>query len=100
MGINGNHITREVLEDFTMFCKVDLPRSEKTIKEHINNLKRYVKVKGSLINAEQVRDILLYVRNNYSNPRTYRSYLCTLKVFCRDFLKKGEWVKSLRFPKI
>jgi len=81
MGINGNHITNEVLQEFAMFCKIDLLRSKKTIKEHINNLKRYVKVKGLLINSDQIRDFLLHVRNNYSNPRTYRSYLCTLRVF-------------------
>ena len=55
---------------------------------------------GSLINAGQIRDFLLYIRNNYTNPRTYRSYLCTLRVFCRDFLNQGEWVATLRFPKI
>jgi intergrase/recombinase len=100
MGINGNHITEEVLQEFAMFCKVDLLRSRRTIKEHINNLKRYRKVIGSLIYAANIRDFLFYIRRKYSNPRTYRSYLCTLKVFCRDFLKKGEWVESLRFPKI
>ena len=43
---------------------------------------------------------MFQIRSKYSNPRTYRSYLCTLKVFCRDFLKRGEWVGSLRFPRI
>jgi intergrase/recombinase len=100
MGINGNHITIEILNDFAMFCKVDLLRSQKTIKEHRNNLKRYVKVMGSLIDASKIRDFLFYIRNKYSNPRTYRSYLCTLKVFCRDYLKHGEWVQTLKFPKI
>jgi hypothetical protein len=100
MGINGNHITEEVLQDFAMFCKVDLLRAPKTIKEHINNLKRYVKAMGSFIDTKKIRDFLFYIRSRYSNPRTYRSYLCTLKVFCRDFLKKGEWVESLRFPRI
>ena len=100
MGINGNHITKEVLQEFAKFCRVDLLRSRKTIKEHINNLKRYIKVRGSFIDAASIRDFLLYIRSNYNNPRTYRSYLCTLKVFCRDFLKKDEWVESLRFPRI
>ena len=57
MGINGNHITNEVLQEFAMFCKVDLLRSKKTIKEDTNNLKRYVKVMGSSINAKQIREI-------------------------------------------
>ncbi len=100
MGINGNHITNEVLQEFAMFCKVDLLRSRRTIKEHVNNLKRYRKEMGSLIDAAKIRDFLFFIRSKYSNPRTYRSYLCTLKVFCRDFLNKGEWVESLRFPRI
>jgi intergrase/recombinase len=83
-----------------MFCKVDLLRSKKTIKEHINNLKRYVKKMGSLIDAAKIREFLFCIRNKYHNPRTYRSYLCTLRVFCRDFLKHGEWVQTLKFPKI
>ena len=100
MGINGNHITEEILQEFAMFCKVDLLRSRKTVREHINNLKRYIKAMGSFIDATEIRNFLFYIRNKYSNPRTYRSYLCTLKVFCRDFLKKGEWGESLRFPRI
>ena len=100
MGINGNHITDKMLQDFAMFCKVDLLRARKTIKEHVNNLKRYRKAMGSLIDAAKIRKFLFYIRSKYSNPRTYRSYLCTLKVFCRDFLKEDEWVESLRFPRI
>jgi hypothetical protein len=100
MGINGNHITNEALQEFAAFCKVDLLRARKTIKEHINNLKRYRKVMGSFIDAKKIREFLFYIRSRYSNPRTYRSYLCTLKVFSRDFLKRGQWVESLRFPRI
>lgn len=100
MGINGNHITNEILQDFAMFCKVDLLRSKKTIKEHINNLKRYFMVMGSQIDATKIWEFLFFIRNKYPNPRTYRSYLCTLRVFCRDFLKCGEWVQTLKFPRI
>ena len=100
MGINGNHITEEVLQDFAMFCKVDLLRAPKTTRELTNNLKRFRKAMGSYIDAAKIREFLFHIRSKYSNPRTYRSYLCTLKVFCRDSLKRGEWVESLRFPRI
>jgi hypothetical protein len=83
-----------------MFCKVDVLGARKTINEHGNNLKRYTQIVGSFIDAAKIRDFLFQIRNKHSNPRTYRSYLFTLKVFCRDFLKKGEWVESLRFPRI
>ena len=71
MGINGNHITEGVLQDSAMFCKVDLLRAPKTIKEHINNLKRYVKVMGSFFNAIKIRDFLYYIRSKYSNPALF-----------------------------
>ena len=93
-------ITDTVIERFAMFCNIDLLRSPKTIKDHVNCLKRYVKEMGNIIDAARIRDFLFKIRNTYPNPRTHRSYLCMLKVFCRDFLGKGEWVATLKFPKI
>jgi len=93
-------ITDAVLSDFAMFCRIDLVRSAKTIKMHLHALRRYVSVMGNTINATTIRDFLFKIRNTYSNPRTYRWYLCALKVFCRDFLGKGEWVATLKFPRI
>lgn len=55
---------------------------------------------GNVIDAVKIRDFLNLIRTQYPNPRTYRWYLCALKVFCRDFLCKGEWVATLKFPKI
>jgi integrase len=93
-------ITDNVLERFSMFCRIDLLRSKKSIKMHINALKRYIRMMGSAIDAVKIRDFLSRIRTQYPNPRTYRWYLCALKVFCRDFLNKGEWVATLKFPKI
>lgn len=83
-----------------MFCKVNLLRSHKTIKEHVNCLKRYSKEMGDTIDANKIRDFLSKIRTKYPNPRTYRLYLCAFKVFCRDFLKREDWAKTLRFPRI
>ena len=40
-----------------MLYKVDLLRARKTIKEHINNLKRYVKALGSFIDAKKISGV-------------------------------------------
>ena len=93
-------ITQTMIDAFANFCRIDLLRSPKTVKEHVNHLKRYVKEMGVSINAAKIRDFLSKIRNKYPNPRTHRAYLCMLKVFCRDFLGKGEWVATLKFPKI
>ena len=89
-----------VLDDFAMFCRVDLQRSEKTVKMHLQALRRYTREMGNTINARKVRDFLFKIKSKYPNPRTYRAFLCALKVFCRDYLQKGEWVATLKFPRI
>jgi hypothetical protein len=33
MGINGNHITEELLQEFALFCKIDLLRSKKQSRD-------------------------------------------------------------------
>ena len=93
-------ISDTVIDGFARFCRVDLLRSPKTVKDHVNNLKRYIKEMDNIIDATRIRDFLFKIRNTYPNPRTHRSYLCMLKVFCRDFLGKGDWVATLKFPKI
>ena len=93
-------ITDSMLDAFARFCRIDLVRSTKSIKMHLSALKRYIKEMGSIIDANLIRDFLSKIRHNYPNPRTYRWYLCALKVFVRDFLRKGEWVATLKFPRI
>jgi hypothetical protein len=93
-------ITDNVIESFANFCRVDLLRSPKTVKEYVNYLKRHVKEMGNLISATKIRTFLSIVGNKYPNPGTHRAYLCMIKVFCRDFLGRGEWVATLKFPKI
>ena len=93
-------ITDSVLDNFAMFCRVDLQRANKTVKMHINALKRYTREMGNTIDATKIRNWLFKYRNKNINPRTYRWFLCAIKVFCRDYLKKGEWVQTLKFPRI
>jgi len=93
-------ITDSVLDSFAMFCRVDLQRSNKTVKMHINALRRYNREMGNTIDAAKIRSWLFKYRNKNVNPRTYRWFLCAIKVFCRDYLKKGEWVQTLKFPRI
>jgi hypothetical protein len=89
-----------LLDDLARFCRIDLVRSAKCIKMHLTAMRRYVREMGNTINATTIRDFLFKIRSNYPNPRTYRWYLCALKVFCRDFLKQPDWVDTLKFPRI
>jgi intergrase/recombinase len=93
-------ITDSVLDSFAVFCRVDLQRANKTIKMHINALKRYIREMGNTIDANRIRAWLFKYRNKNVNPRTYRWFLCAIKVFCRDYLKRTEWVQTLKFPRI
>lgn len=99
-GNNSVVITDTLLDDFAKFCRIDLVRSAKCIKMHLTAMRRYVREMGNTINATTIRDFLFKIRSNYPNPRTYRWYLCALKIFCRDFLGKSEWVATLKFPRI
>jgi len=93
-------ITDSVLDSFAMFCRVDLQRANNTVKMHINALRRYTREMGNAIDATKIRSWLFRYRNQNVNPRTYRWFLCAIKVFCRDYLKKAEWVQTLKFPRI
>jgi integrase len=93
-------ITIALLNDFAKFCRIDLVRSAKCIKMHLTAMRRYVKEMGNTINAKTIRDFLFKIRSSYPNPRTYRWYLCALKIFCRDFLGRGKWVSTLKSPRI
>jgi site-specific recombinase XerD len=93
-------ITSQALEAFSVFCRVDLQRSDKTVKMHINALRRFSKEMGNTIDANKIRTWLCKYRNNNVNPRTYRWFLCAIKVFCRDYLRMPQWVETLKFPRI
>jgi len=77
-------ITDGVLDGFAMFCRVDLQRANKTVKMHINALRRYTREMGNTIDATKIRNWLFKYRNRNVNPRTYRWFLCAIKVFCRE----------------
>jgi intergrase/recombinase len=93
-------ITDKMLENFARFCRIDLVRSAKCIKMHLSAMRRYIKEVGNTIDANRIRAFLFKIRSSYPNPRTYRWYLCALKIFCRDFLGRSEWVATLKFPRI
>jgi len=93
-------ITDSALDSFAMFCRVDLQRADKTVKMHINALRCYTKEMGNTIDAYRIRTWLFKYRSKNVNPRTYRWFLCAIKVFCRDYLKRAEWVQTLKFPRI
>jgi site-specific recombinase XerD len=93
-------ITDDQIAKFRLFCQIDKQLAKKTIKEHVNCIKRYAVQMNFTISHEQIRKFLLEIKAKHYSPRTYRLYLCAFKVFCRDFLKREEWVKDLKFATI
>ena len=74
-GINTN--------DFEKYLRLQKSLSESRVKSHIGNLKIFLK---SGLNLD---DFMLKVKNERA-VSTYRDYLCTMKVFYRDYMKEPE----------
>ena len=90
-GIDG------LLSDFKAFCMVDLQLTEETAKNHRAKIRRFLQwLNNRAINQNVIREYLNQF--NGKNPCTYANMLKSLKVFCRDFLKKPELVDSFKFP--
>jgi len=88
----------ELLSDFKTFCMVDLQLSEKTAKKHRAEIRRFLNwLNNRELSQSTIREYL--AQFNGANRNTYANKLKSLKVFCRDFLKKPELVESFKFPK-
>jgi integrase len=93
-GIDG------LLSDFKTFCMIDLQLTEETAKTHRAKIRRFsewlaINNRGA-IDQNSIREYLTLF--NGKNAHTYANQLKSLKIFCRDFLKKPEYVESFKFP--
>ncbi len=80
-----------------LFLKKNL--SESTIKDylrHLNTLEQTLKKPASNMNERDVERFMLYIKQTKS-PKTYNNYLCMLKAYFRDFLKK-DFVNDYKHP--
>ena len=86
-----------LLSDFKTFCMVDLQLTEETAKIHGAQIRRFMAWLGDrALSQGALREYLAQFNGN--SLCTYANVLKSLKVFCRDFLKKPELVESFRFP--
>jgi len=91
--VNNN---RRDFENF-LFLKKNL--SEATIKgyiSHLNVLERTVKKPAYAMTKHDVEVFLLKIKKSNS-PKTFNNYLCMLKSYFRDYLKK-DYVNDFKHP--
>jgi len=87
------------LRDFYEFQVVDLQRAEKTAKEKVYYVRKFLKeVKLNPVEV-RVEDLRHYLRDFNSSNYVYKNVLGALKVFFRDFLNRSEVVNSFKFPR-
>jgi len=88
----------KLLFDFKTFCMVDLQLTQETAKGHKAQIKRLLKwLNGQPLTQYVIRDYLSIF--NHMSRSTYANVLKSLKVFCRDYLRKPKLVESFKFPK-
>jgi len=93
-------LATRILEEFRVFLKVNLRRSESTVKDHIENISRFLKFVNKPICAITAKDIQHYLMlYDKASINTYRNQLKALRIFFRDFLKSGL-ANDFRFPTV
>jgi integrase/recombinase XerD len=89
-----------LMENFFDFQIVDLKRSERTAKEKVWYIKKFLKIVTKNTSEISREDIRSYLKSlNGVGTATYSNTFKSLKVFFRDFLRKPEVVETFRFPK-
>jgi len=80
---------------------IDLGLADLTVTGHEQTITRFLRFTGKPVNKTTTQDIRSYLMHYRTKSiRTYRNQLCTLKVFFRDFLRRGDLVESFKFPSI
>jgi integrase len=90
----------QLLKEFELFCKVDLQLADLSVKNHVREIKRFLKTTRlnpyTLTKADLRNYLSIY---SEKNPYVYKTVLAAIKRFFRDFLGRQEVVEGLRFPK-
>ena len=88
------------LGKFASFCQVDLQLAERTVREHVWQIGRFLRSvckDPKLITREDVRSYLAMYADKA--PATRANVLKSLKVYFRDYLGRPKVVETFRFPK-
>ena len=98
---SSNADLTKIINEFGRFCKIDLQLTDTTIEKHLGNvrlLKKFVKKSLDSVCSDDIREFLS--KYTSMSPYTYCNVLKSMKIFFRDFLKKGEIVGTFKFPRI
>jgi integrase len=85
---------------FASFCQVDLQLAERTVREHVWQIGRFLRTickDPKFITREDVRSYLATFAAKA--PATRANVLKSLKVYFRDYLGRPKVVETFRFPK-
>ena len=89
----------KILSDFKEFCEIDLQLMDRTVNEHLKQVKKFLRALNkapSSITVEDIRNYLSGYRER--SPATYANVIKSLRRFFRDFKRMGVLVESFRFP--
>jgi len=92
----------DILEDFKNFCKTIRELKEGTVKLHSIFVKKFLKHLGTRHPTELTeRDISVFKETfSSSSPSVRANLIKAMRIFVRDYLKKGEEVKRFKLPTI
>ena len=88
------------LDDFHEFLCIDLQLNEKTVKDHVRQMKRFFQscnIEPVNVTKKDLRKYLSDFRDKSSY--SYKNVLSALKRFFRDYMNMKHVVEGFRFPK-
>ena len=99
------YATRECLKtgnltDFEAFLRIDMQFNEKTVKDHVRQMRRFFQscnIKPESVTKKDLRKYLSDFRDK--SPYSYKNVLSALKRFFRDYMDMKHVVEGFRFPK-
>ena len=89
----------DLLKKFNDFCIVDKRLTNSTAKLHQYNVDRFLRQLNVSLNEVKIDDVREYLKNYLdASPSSYANQIKSFRVFFRDFLERGDIVKSFKFP--
>jgi len=94
----GSKVGLDELESFKDFLKVNRRLENSTIKETLQDVKRFLKMSKFVVSYENVKSYLAtYIEKA---PKTYNSQITSLRRFVRDFLGLPKLVMSFKMAPV
>lgn len=88
----------ECLKDFSEFLKLNMRLEDRTVRESVENVNRYLEHAHNQVSSES---IVAYL-NSYlkRSPSTYNAQITTLRRFVRDYLKLPDAIMSFKMAPV